>query len=131
FLDCFAVINRLLALLQSYIRLFPGRLATYELAAASQLAHEIDRAYVVHLYLKDGLDCRLDLGLGRVSIDAEGQQLLRILCFFFGSQRLFSNYGRLDDVPNCSHAASLPFLSLPPSNCSSSVAASRESTSVS
>src|SRR6185503_15708970 len=115
-------------------------------------------AYVVHLYLKDGLHRRLDLGLGCVPIDAEGQQLLRILCFFLGSQRLFSNYGRLDDVPNCSHAASCSVLrvlfffagaaasassesGVPstaasvvpplPSNCSSSVAASRESTSVS
>src|SRR5215217_5554586 len=146
-LDSFAVINRLLALLQSYVCLFPGRLTAFKPAALRHLAHEVDRADVVHLYLKDGLDCRLDLRLGCASIYPERQQLVRILRFFFRGQRLFSNHRQLDDVPNCSHlyaASSSVLYSVVssgacggsgepsplrfPSNCSSSVAASREST---
>ncbi len=99
----FAVINRLLALLQCYVRLLPGRLASFESSASRHLAHEIDRAHVVHLHLEDSLHRRLDLRLGGAPIDPKRQQLVRVLRLFLRGQCLLGNHRRLDDVPNCSH----------------------------
>src|SRR6185295_15600726 len=48
-----AVINRLLALLESYVCLFPRRLAALVPASSRHLAHVVDRADVVHLHLED------------------------------------------------------------------------------
>src|SRR5687767_7232133 len=104
-LYCFAVIDRLLALLQGHVCLLPCRLAAFEAPAARHLAHEVNRSHAIDFYLKDCFHRRLDLGLGCLAIDPKAQQLTRVLRLFLRNQGLLSNHRRLDDVPNCSHYA--------------------------
>src|ERR1044072_9613929 len=102
-LDRLTVINRRLALLQRHVGFLPGWLAAFKPSAPGHLAHEINRAHAVNLYLKDRLHRRPDLPLGGAAINSEGQQLTGVLRFFLRDQRFLGDYRRLDDVPNCSH----------------------------
>src|SRR5947207_11470429 len=99
-LDCFAVINWLLALLERDEGLLPRGLASFMPAAPGHLAEILRGAHVINFHLKDSLDRVLNLRLGRTSIDTERQQLTSILRLFLGHQRLFGNHRRLDNVPN-------------------------------
>src|SRR5436190_11979429 len=99
----FAVINRLLTLLQRDIRFLPGWFASFKAAASRGLTHEINRSHMINFDLKNRLYSRFDLRLGCMLINPERKQLLLVLSFFLCDQRLLSNHRRLDDVPNCSH----------------------------
>src|SRR5215210_7715793 len=75
----FAVIERLLALFQSDVGFFPGGLAALESPAPRHLAHIVNGPHPINFDLKDSLDRRFDLGLGRATIHTKGQQLASVL----------------------------------------------------
>src|SRR3712207_5616640 len=81
------------------------------------LAHQ--RVDGLHLDLEQGLDGRLDLGLGRVAGDTE-DDLIVLRC----QSRLLGDHGRADDVvmPRVAHA-SLPLALAAPAASSGTVAA--------
>src|SRR6185369_7992524 len=81
----------------------PGRLASFESPTFGHLTHEVNRANVVHLDLKDSFDGGSDLWLGSATVNTKGQQLLSVLRLFLCHQCFLSNHRRLDDVPNSSH----------------------------
>src|SRR6266550_1232766 len=95
-------------MLQGHISFLPGRFPSFEASAARHFSHEINRMHVVHFHLEDRLHCRLNFRLCRSPVNPEGQQLPRVLRFFFRNQRLLGNHWRLNDVPNRSHSWAPP-----------------------
>src|SRR5258705_5167693 len=71
-----AVIDRLLALFQSYVGLLPRRLATFKPTPASRFPHKVDRANAVYFDLKDRFYIRLNLRFARGRTYPECTQLL-------------------------------------------------------
>src|SRR5215216_114834 len=83
-LDIFAVVERRLPRLERDVGLLPGGLAPLEAAAPRLLAHVVDRAHGVHPDVEDALDGRLNLRLGGLHVDAEGQELAAVLRLLLG-----------------------------------------------
>src|ERR1700761_897352 len=67
------VVGHLLARLQADVGFLPIRAKAGELAPAAFLTQKISRTYAMYLHLEQGLDCLLDLGLGRLGSHIENQ----------------------------------------------------------
>src|SRR5688572_5354964 len=102
-LNAFAVIHRLFALLQRYVRLLPGRLTSFIPTSSRGFAHVVYGPHMVYFHLEDCLNGRLDLRLSSFAINSKAEQLPGVLRLFFGYQRFLGDHRRLDDVPNSFH----------------------------